>query len=349
MDRGQARDDAGPDRVQGLGGRGEDGPDAGEGVQVVELGSFEEVRFRVGEGAGERGDAYDRGQPGHAVAVVGKHRHHVRVRGRGDQPALLLQLTDGSRGEILRSGRLAAREFPHPSGGPGEEDASGLVGDDGEGAGQRVSGRLPLLHCRGRGGAGAAQDQDGEPFRVQLLCLLPALGQNADLALVEGDVPPLLGGVLRGGGDDHEGAFGPQALAQLVQDAASPRDERHDEAQGDQVVPVGVQIDRVTVLDVQPNPAHTLHARVLLPGVVERAVGEVGGVHRVAEGRQVDRELTLPGAHIESPAAFLWSRDMLGEKSPLDVTEKPEPLPLRVVLLPLRANHVPHSGAPQLV
>ncbi len=252
MDRGQARDDPGPDGVQGLCGRGEHGADACQGVQIVELPPLEQLLLTVGEGSGPGDDADDRRGPGHAVAVVGEHRHHVRVVRRGGQAGLLRELPHRRRCEVLGSGGLAAGQLPHALGATPEQDPPGGVGDDGEGSGQGVSGGRALLGRRGVGVAGAAQDQECEPVPVQPLGLLPARGEQPDLVLVEGDAALLLGGVPGGRRDDDERAAGPQPLAERVQDAAAVAQERVHQPKGDQVVAVPVQIRGVVAFDVQP-------------------------------------------------------------------------------------------------
>ncbi len=284
VDRWQTGNDAGPDGGQGLGGRRGDVAEASQAVQVVELPPPEELRLSVGEGPAEGGDADHRGEAGRSVAVVGEHRHHVGVGGRGGQAGLFGQLPYRCGREILRTGGLAAGQLPHAAGGAAEQNPPRRVGDHRDGAGEGVPGGRPLL---GRGGvpwAGAAQDEDGELVRFQPGGLLPARGEPGDFFFVERDVAPLGRGVRSGGRDDHDCAAVAQSLSEGVQDAAAVAQERVGQAQGDQVIAAGVQLGRVVAFDVQLQPAHAVSVLVLRAGPGDRAVGVVDGVHRVPRG-----------------------------------------------------------------
>lgn len=97
---------------------------------------------------------------------------------------------------------------------------------------------------------------------------------------------------------------------------------------------------RVVAFKVQAQPAHAADRGVLRSGALECALGEVHGIHGVAERGQEHRQLTGAAAGVQRPAAR-GGRCVLGEEVLLLVPEPPEAFPGGVVVGPVgpRISH----------
>ncbi len=199
----RVREHAGPDGVQGLRGGGEDPVEVGQGVRGVPLPPGERVGLAAGDRAGVRGDADHGGQAGDAVGVVPEQCQHVGAGRVGDQAGLLGQFTYRRPLERLGAFGASAGQFPHAADGTAQQDPAVRVGHHRAGADHRVPGGLVFFHHRDPVEAWTAQDHQGEPVRVEALGLFPSGAQQADLVLVQGDVP-LLGRGVRGERGDHD-------------------------------------------------------------------------------------------------------------------------------------------------
>lgn len=333
--RRQPGQDTGPHRFQGVCGGREYGSESGQGVQVVPLPPPEPVRLGQAERSAPRGHADHRGQAPHLRPVVVEDRQQVRVVGRGRQAGLLGEFPHRCHRKGLAGLDASARQLPHAGRRPAEQYATGAVGDHRAHPDHRLRLRPALLrHAVGTGRA--AQHEDRQALRVEPRHLRPPLGQQAQLLLVQRDVPPLLRSARHHRRDHHQRTARPQPHTEAVQNPGPVVQERDHQAQRDQVVAVLVQRCRIIVLDVQAQPPHPLGARPFRSGAGQGALGEVDRIDGVAEFGEGDGEFAGSTAQIQSPPAVRRGR-VPGDQIPFGAAQRPESATVVVVLGPCGA------------
>ncbi len=221
------------------------------------------------------------------------------------------------------------------------QNAPVLVGDDGQRPGNGVAGSRHGPFHGDRVRARPAQDQRRQVADGEALHARPSAGEGADLVLVQRDVPLLGGCVRHQRGDDQHGAAFAQPAPESVQNAGAVVQEGHRQAEDHQVIALAAQRGEVVAFDVQAQPPH-LRVGVVRSSSRERGVGQVHGVHLVAQRGEVDGHLARSAADVEGTAVLVCRR-VLDDQLLLVVAEPPETSPPDVVLGPVGPGGVHRS------